>query len=447
MKRLLLLLPVLGLTACAPVAGAMSAPAPKAAAVQAVGDTPISAPVVSPVSTVCDSEHPSFVLGFAVLKDRLGDKMGTPLECEHAMPNATAGPDTQQATTTGLAYWSHFPNAPAFTDGWDHWALTESGFEHWTGDVVDPPQLLPDDAAASQGLAACPLGQSPAFTTGFAALKDLLGERMGDATTCEHYLPGGDSMQHTTNGMAWYRHATNTPTFMQNDEHWALTEQGLVQWKGMTLDPPADAEVVGGDTPLMARQTVADGGPTPAPVPSAPPLPVLDGSVRLRGPGQPEWLEGPLHLLWGYDKVNGTMIVPTLRNLPVGVGPLLTGLASPAFGAYLPQTNQIEVDSTVPTHESDFAIAALLAHEASHAMDHHNGMPNTQAACYTTEISAHNLESRVWAAFYGPNGDPDAHTALELQENEQLKGMQTSAATEINGLINDYLGQCEVRSP
>ena len=54
--------------------------------------------------------------------------------------------DTQQKTTTGLAYYRKALNVACFTTGWDHWGLEERGVVHWAGDAVDPPgdaTLLP----------------------------------------------------------------------------------------------------------------------------------------------------------------------------------------------------------------------------------------------------------------------------------------------------------------
>ena len=84
----------------------------------------------------CMEGQPKFEYGFAALKTRLGAVMGDPLECEHSIH---VNGDTRQRTTTGYAYYRTDANVPAFTDGWDHWALTDDGLVYWAGDVVDPP--------------------------------------------------------------------------------------------------------------------------------------------------------------------------------------------------------------------------------------------------------------------------------------------------------------------
>jgi hypothetical protein len=81
-------------------------------------------------------QKPSFALGLAQLKERLGNTMGAPIECEHpASPNG----DTIQTTTTGLAAYTASTNTASFTDGWRHWAITPNGFVTWEGVSPDPP--------------------------------------------------------------------------------------------------------------------------------------------------------------------------------------------------------------------------------------------------------------------------------------------------------------------
>lgn len=72
-----------------------------------------SAPSAVPV-------EPHFVLGFAALKDQLGDLMGEPIELEHPPPDG--GADAIQLTSTGLAAYTE-GKLPAFTDGWQTWQL------------------------------------------------------------------------------------------------------------------------------------------------------------------------------------------------------------------------------------------------------------------------------------------------------------------------------------
>ena len=88
----------------------------------------------------------------------------------------------------------------------------------------------------------CPPGEEPRFVHGFANLKSLLGDKMGDPVECEHInLENGDTLQNTTTGLAFYRESTNTPTFTNGWDHWAWTPDGLVYWTGSAVDPPGSA--------------------------------------------------------------------------------------------------------------------------------------------------------------------------------------------------------------
>ncbi len=67
--------------------------------------TPVPRLSVDGVQTAgaCDSAQPRFVSSMLRLKASLGATMGVPVECEHAI---NAQGDTQQRTTSGLAYTS-----------------------------------------------------------------------------------------------------------------------------------------------------------------------------------------------------------------------------------------------------------------------------------------------------------------------------------------------------
>lgn len=81
-------------------------------------------------------QAPAFVNGIATLKQSVGEAMGTPVECEHAL---SAAGDTLQQTTTGLAAYDAVTNTVTFTNGWHHWAITSSGYVTWDGTETLPP--------------------------------------------------------------------------------------------------------------------------------------------------------------------------------------------------------------------------------------------------------------------------------------------------------------------
>jgi hypothetical protein len=85
----------------------------------------------------------------------------------------------------------------------------------------------------------CQPGQTPQFAGGFADLQAQLGDTMGTPLDCEHVDPNtGDSQMTTSTGLAFYRKQTNTPTFTDGYNHYALTGDGLVSWTGASIDPP-----------------------------------------------------------------------------------------------------------------------------------------------------------------------------------------------------------------
>lgn len=88
----------------------------------------------------------------------------------------------------------------------------------------------------------------PEFNAGFLDLAVALRGGMGGPTSCEFADPNGsgDTLQTTTSGLAFWRKSTNTPTFTDGAQHWALTSRGLVTWSGRAIDPPADAFAGGG---------------------------------------------------------------------------------------------------------------------------------------------------------------------------------------------------------
>jgi hypothetical protein len=84
----------------------------------------------------CTPDLPRFVGGMALLRSALGSAMGEAIECERSID---LDGNTQQKTTTGLAYYRRKLNVACFTTGWDHWAVSDRGLVHWSGDAVDPP--------------------------------------------------------------------------------------------------------------------------------------------------------------------------------------------------------------------------------------------------------------------------------------------------------------------
>jgi hypothetical protein len=100
-----------------------------------------------------DTSKPAFARSLMDLQHALGDVMGSPVAC----PQVDAEGDVVQVTTTGLAAYRP-DGVSVFASGEDHWALTASGLETWTGNwhngLYPPPTLTPAQDHAPPGPAA-----------------------------------------------------------------------------------------------------------------------------------------------------------------------------------------------------------------------------------------------------------------------------------------------------
>ena len=154
--------------------------------------------------------------------------------------------------------------------------------------------LIPQAALAAEA-PFCQAGQTPHFSGGFQSLKDALGAAMGEPIECDHAVGDhGDVHQQTTTGLSYWRKQTNTPSFTNGVDHWALTDSGVVRWTGDSVDPPGvvvptPAPVSGQPIATPAAAPTAASRPTDDAEPAALPLPA-DGLPSLP---LPAWLPRP----------------------------------------------------------------------------------------------------------------------------------------------------------
>ena len=132
-------------------------------------------PVAAQAAPFCAAgQAPQFVLGFAQLDQRVGAAMGSAVDCEHTDP---VSGDTQQHTTTGLAYVPHQSGLVTFTNGWEHYALMGNQVELWRNASADPPQ---------------PTAEERAYVNGNADLRGRVDQLDADLTSILGQAQAGD---------------------------------------------------------------------------------------------------------------------------------------------------------------------------------------------------------------------------------------------------------------
>ena len=252
-------------------------------------------------------------------------------------------------------------------------------------------------AALAQEYAFCDPGQVPEFRFGFAQLRAELGATMGSPIECEHpKSENGDTLQQTTTGLAFYRQATNTPTFTDGWRHWGLTAEGLVAWQGESIDPPV----------AQAR-----------PAPSGP---------RIDDRLLPAWRE-LLALEIGQTAQNTL----TSQGVSVRVG----NLGRPEYLAgYSPWDRLIVFNQSTLAGEEPRALAAVLAHEITHVAQVAEGRHGRgEAGCLAREAEAVIVEATVWEAFWSGYG-PD-RTRLSGMLNQRLRIYREHGARGVDAYV------------
>lgn len=305
--------------------------------------------------------------------------------------------------------------------------------------------LAPAPAAFAQSAPFCAPGTSPRFANGFAELKSQLGATMGEPIECEHADGGGsgDVLQTTTTGLAFWRRSTNTPSFTDGHQHWALTTRGLLTWEGTAIDPPANARGSGG--PAQGQGQGNSQGPrgigprdaatAPAPIsagrrttPTTYTYRTVDDApagngwpCQSRNPscGREEWwaewndvqdsqpmqyryigaglvTEGrfaeAIALLWLWPE--GRELLQTAADSGVAIYSS-PEIARRAFAAYRPANRTLLVNPQF-TEVSTWLLADIIAHELRHASDHATDtrMGGGYADCVAREQMAFQTEAR-----------------------------------------------------
>jgi len=124
-----------------------TAPPPNQQAPRPTPPPPTLVPRAVALQSLCDTNRPRFLGTLANLKARLGSRMGEATECERPIDDDG---NTQQMTTTGLAYYRHRLDVAVFTNGYDHWGLDDDRMLHWIGEAVEPPADAAVDTSSAR---------------------------------------------------------------------------------------------------------------------------------------------------------------------------------------------------------------------------------------------------------------------------------------------------------
>ncbi len=262
----------------------------------------------------------------------------------------------------------------------------------------------------------CGPGGPPQFVFGFADLKSRLGDAMGDPATCEFPDPSGsgDIHQGTTTGLAFWRKSTNTPTFTNGSDHWALTPDGLVAWTGDTVDPP-------GSPPSPT--------PSPVPTPQVPTWSKYGYTIK----ADPVAFGPAFELLHakGFD-----WVLDELARERTGV--VLGDLTDNELGYYDAARDAVVLLQTV-AGESAEVKAALIAHEALHSREYGLGPTGFGPPCYLEELRAYTAQTDVLRAVWGTVVGRTPRTEIERQ---QLAWLADSLAGNLETSVRTYATNC-----
>ena len=125
------------------------------------------------------------------------------------------------------------------------------------------------------------------------------------------------------------------------------------------------------------------------------------------------------------------------------VGVQFTSMAPGIYARYSVQRRTIEIDSRW-TDAEPATLAAVLAHEATHAQDAVNGYlaAGGASACIDSEVRAFRTSALFWLDAFGPDGKPIVTSDLERQLN-LIAQREVSDPASLEAVVRQtYTGQC-----
>jgi hypothetical protein len=139
---------------------------------------------------------------------------------------------------------------------------------------------------------------------------------------------------------------------------------------------------------------------------------------------------------------------PETADLPLvletsQVGIQFAPMAAGVYARYSVQRRIIEIDSRWTDAEPE-TLAAVIAHEATHAQDAVSGYLASGGAnaCIDSEVRAFRASARFWLAVFGPSGKPDVDNDLERQLNLIAQRQSVEPASLEAVVRRTYTGQC-----
>jgi hypothetical protein len=139
---------------------------------------------------------------------------------------------------------------------------------------------------------------------------------------------------------------------------------------------------------------------------------------------------------------------PETADLPQVLGTHRVGIqfapmAPGIYARYSVQRRIIEIDSRWTDAEPE-TLAAVIAHEATHAEDAVSGYLASGGtnACIDSEVRAFRASARFWLAVFGPSGKRAVSSDLERQLNLIAERQSVEPASLEAVVRQTYNGQC-----
>jgi len=150
-------------------------------------------------------------------------------------------------------------------------------------------------------------------------------------------------------------------------------------------------------------------------------------------------VQAALSLLDSVPATSNLRAVLEANQVEVHFLPMTPGV----YARYSVLRHVIEIDDRW-TDSDDITLAAVIAHEATHAQDAVSGYLSSggASACIDSEVRAFRTSAIFWVAEYGPAGKPDAISDLDRQLNSIAEREQADPQGLEDLVRQTYSQQC-----